>query len=198
MPVDNASGAKPNGLRIAAAQSEVLGLELTRFAVAVGLVGDSNRVQGNLIGTNAAGDAGLGNANGVRVESGTGNRIGGIASNAPNVISGNTNYGVETVGPATATTVSGNRIGTNPAGTASRPNGTGVRVDGGSTQNVIGGTNTAERNLISGNQNYGVRLIDPGTSQNTVEGNYIGTTADGAGSLRTFTSAGVGISVTAS
>src|SRR3954469_18458136 len=86
--------------------------------------------------------------------------------------------------PATPTTASrpwvpppprrcrGNRIGTNPAGTASRPNGTGVRVDGGSTQNVIGGTNTAERNLISGNQNYGVRLIDPGTSQNTVEGNY--------------------------
>jgi len=193
--VDNASGAKLNGLRIAAAQSEVLGLELTRFAVAVRLVGDSNRVQGNLIGTDAAGDAGLGNATGVRVESGTGNRIGGIASSAPNVISGNTNYGVEIVGPATATTVSGNRIGTDPAGTAMRPNGTGVRVDGGATQNVIGGTTTAARNLISGNQNYGVRLTDPGTSHNTVEGNYVGTTANGTGRLWYGVTQGVGIRV---
>jgi len=57
-----------------------------------------------------------------------------------------------------ATTVSGNRIGTNPAGTAARGNGIGVRVAGGSTANVIGGTTTAERNLVSGNANYGIHL----------------------------------------
>jgi titin len=182
--VDNASGTQLTGLRIAAAQCEVLGLELTRFAVAVQVAGDANRVQGNLIGTNAAGDGGLGNATGVRVESGAGNRIGGIAQSAPNVISGNTNVGVEIAGAATtATTVAGNRIGTDPAGTVARANGVGVRVGGGSTGNVIGGTTTAERNLISGNQNYGVRLTGADTAHNTVLGNYVGTTADGASAL---------------
>jgi titin len=188
--VDNASGQQLDGLRIAAGGSEVLGLELTRFAVAVRLAGDANRVQGNLIGTNAAGDAGLGNATGVRVESGADNRIGGIASSAPNVVSGNTNAGVEIVGSSTtATTVSGNRIGTDPAGMAARANSVGVRVGGGSTQNVIGGTATNQRNLISGNQQYGVRITDSDTAHNTVEGNYVGTTADGSSAL----SNGVGI-----
>jgi len=109
--IDNASGKSLTGLSIAAPQSDVLGLELTRFAVAVRIAGGANRVQGNLIGTNAAGDAGLGNATGVRVESGTGNRIGGIAQSAPNVVSGNTNIGIELTGASTtATTVAGNRI----------------------------------------------------------------------------------------
>ena len=187
--VDNTAATKLNGLRIAAGNSQVLGLEFTRFGIAIRLVGDANRVQGNLIGTSAMGDAGLGNTTGVRVESGTDNRIGGIAGNAPNVISANVNYGVEIVAPATATTVSGNRIGTNPAGTAALGNGTGVRIAGGSIQNVIGGTTVAERNLISGNKNYGVRLMDAGTAHNTISGNYVGTSADGTGAL----SDGVGI-----
>jgi hypothetical protein len=46
--VDNASGQQLDGLSIAAGGSEVLGLELTRFAVAVRVAGDANRVQGNL------------------------------------------------------------------------------------------------------------------------------------------------------
>ena len=138
--VDNAAATKLNGLRIASGNSQVLGLELTRFAIAIRLVGDANRVQGNLIGTSAMGDAGLGNTTGVRVESGTDNRIGGIAGNAPNVIAGSANYGVEIVAPATATTVSANRIGTNPAGTAALANGTGVRIAGGSTGTWFGGT----------------------------------------------------------
>jgi trimeric autotransporter adhesin len=181
--VDNASASKLNGLRIQAGQSQVLGLEITRFAVAIRLVGDGNRVQGNLIGTDAAGSAGLGNTTGIRVESGTQNRIGGIASSAPNVISASVNHGIEIVAPATTSTVSGNRIGTNPAGTAALANGTGVRIAGGSTQNVIGGTTNAARNVISGNKEYGIRLMDAGTAQNTVLGNYVGTTADGAGAL---------------
>jgi titin len=181
--IDNASASQLDGPRIEAAQCELLGLELTRFAVAVRLLGDANKVQGNLIGTNAAGDAGLGNSTGVRVESGAGNRIGGIAPGAPNVVSGNASVGVEVVGPATATTVAGNRIGTDPAGGVARANGVGVRVGGGSTANVIGGTTIAERNLISGNQQYGARLTGTDTAHNTVLGNYVGTTADGASAL---------------
>lgn len=176
--VDNASGSALDGLKIQAGQCEVLGLELTRFAVAVRLVGDANRVQGNLIGTDAAGDVGLGNSTGVRVESGVGNRIGGIAAGAPNVVSGNTNAGIEVLGAATtATMVAGNRVGTDPSGMVARANGVGVRVGSGSKGNVIGGTTTAERNLISGNQQYGVRVTGAGTENNTVSGNYVGTTA---------------------
>jgi hypothetical protein len=188
--VDNASGSALDGLKIQAGQCEVLGLELTRFAVAVRLVGDANRVQGNLIGTDAAGDVGLGNSTGVRVESGVGNRIGGIATGAPNVVSGNTNAGIEVLGAATtATMVAGNRVGADPSGMVARANGVGVRVGSGSKGNVIGGTTTAERNLISGNQQYGVRVTGAGTENNTVSGNYVGTTANGAGALRN----GVGI-----
>jgi hypothetical protein len=123
-------------------------------------------VQGNLIGTDAAGGGGLGNATGVRVESGVGNRIGGIAQNAPNIISGNTNFGVELVGPATTdTTVAGNRIGTDPAGTVARANGTGISVDGGASHNTIGGTSAEARNEISGNTALGVRIDAPARPQ---------------------------------
>ncbi len=38
----------------------------------------------------------------------------------------------------------------------------------GATQNLIGGQTPSERNVISGNENEGVALCDPGTSYNTV------------------------------
>ena len=67
-------------------------------------------------------------------------------------------------------TVAGNYIGTNNGGTVDAGNGqVGVRVVSGSN-NVIGGTSAAARNVISGNQ-HGIRIDTPGTE---VDGNYIG------------------------
>ena len=74
--------------------------------------------------------------------------------------------------------VEGNYIGTNVAGAAPLFNGIGVSVsiDG----NTIGGTVAAARNLISGNNERGIWLINQDANDNKVQGNYIGTDVTGA------------------
>ena len=49
-------------------------------------------------------------------------------------------------------------------------------IDGGATNNTVGGTTAAARNVICGNLPGGVTFSDAGTSGNVVEGNYIGAT----------------------
>ncbi len=71
--------------------------------------------------------------------------------------------------------VEGSFIGTNPQGTAPRPNTTGVFSEG---TGVIGGPGAEDRNLISGNSLSGV-VCQPCTAT----GNYIGTKADGRSPL---------------
>ena len=56
---------------------------------AVVIAGDDNTVEGNLIGTDATGAALLGNRDGVVVEAGGHNRVGGGVAGEGNVISGN-------------------------------------------------------------------------------------------------------------
>ena len=71
----------------------------------------------------------------------------------------------------------GNYIGTNADGTQPIINaGNGVEISF-SGDNTIGGTTPESRNLISGNAD-GV-LITNLSNDNLVEGNYIGTNADG-------------------
>lgn len=70
-------------------------------------------------------------------------------------------------------TITGNFIGTNPAGTAAAANtGGGIAVSGGSGS-TIGGTTPSARNLISGNGSHGVD-IEGGTGT-LIEGSFIGT-----------------------
>jgi hypothetical protein len=152
----------------------------------------ANSVQGNLIGTSAAGTAALGNQfSGVEImNSATGNTIGGIpaASNLPvgNVISANQADGVLIVGPAigtgtTGNVVEGNNIGTDLAGMVALPNkGRGVAVGVSASGNTIGGSASGAGNLISGNGIAGVWIY---TSNNTLQDNEIGTKASGAAAL---------------
>jgi hypothetical protein len=75
--------------------------------IAIG--GDNNTVQGNFIGTNPAGDPGLGNSgDGVRIGSGTGNLVGGTEPGTGNVIVRNGGHGVVSFGLGTR--VLGNSI----------------------------------------------------------------------------------------
>src|SRR6185369_13259017 len=101
--------------------------------------GQSATIQGNLIGTNAAGTAAVGNGStGVRVVGGAGTptTIGGTAAGARNVISGN-GEGVG-IGAGSGAVVAGNYIGTDAAGTGDVGNaGYGVSVT--SSGNTIGG-----------------------------------------------------------
>jgi hypothetical protein len=79
--------------------------------------------------------------------------------------------------------VAGNHIGTDPAGNVARPNLNGVHIDGGQ-DNVIGGPNPEDRNVISSNLSAEVYL-DSG-DDNTVQGNRIGTNAAGVAGLGGF------------
>jgi CSLREA domain-containing protein len=83
-----------------------------------------------------------------------------------NRFSGN---GIYIEGPAYAD-IRGNYIGTDVSGTAARPNGTGIRIDG--TDNFI------TDNVISGNLDFGLWTSG---AFNEIRNNYMGTDATGAG-----------------
>ncbi len=75
-------------------------------------------------------------------------------------------------------------VGTNAAGTTELPNGRdGVSVLAGSATNTIGGTTTADRNVLSGNGRAGVFITGAGTTGNLVRGNYIGTNKAGTAAV---------------
>jgi len=146
-----------------------------------------NVVAGNLIGTDATGSGALPNVrHGVEITGGaTGNTVGGTASGAGNVISGNTLFGVLIGTSGTSgNMVEGNLIGTNAAGDAVLGNLHGVLINGGATGNTIGGTTAGAGNVISGNMRFGVIMSNPPTTGNVVMGNLIGTNPNGDGALR--------------
>jgi len=145
-----------------------------------------NTVEGNLIGTDIAGTDAIANAEGVSIDDGAAdNTIGGLTGAARNIISGNTGTGVyifdSTSSPpqTTGNIVEGNYIGTDISGTVALANKTGVFLYGGAAGNTIGGTTAAARNVISGNTADGVEIYGqspgPQTTDNIIEGNYIGT-----------------------
>ena len=117
------------------------------------------------------------------------NYVGGAAAGAGNLISGNLGDGVHIVGPAaTRNDVLGNYIGVGPGGlfvlgsAAPGNGGDGVTIDN-AGDNDIGGTATADRNVISGNAGAGVRILGALGVRNLLQGNYIGLTADGLSAL---------------
>jgi photosystem II stability/assembly factor-like uncharacterized protein len=175
--------ARPNatGLRLSNSSNNVIGgttaaarnvISGNRFD-GIELGGSGNVIQGNYIGTNAAGTAAIPNdISGVNISSTpfSNNLIGGTAAGARNVISGN-QRGVSDGG--TGTTIQGNLIGTDVTGTQKVPNGVGIMAQGPNAQ--IGGLTPAARNIISGN-NSGVFSTGAG---NKIQGNYIGTDITG-------------------
>ena len=147
-----------------------------------------NLVVGNFIGTNAAGTAAIGNGHGVNIVGGASNTtVGGTASGARNILSGNSAYGVRIADAGTSgNRVLGNFVGTNATGTAAIPNGlSGVFIISGASGNTIGGTQPAEGNVISGNSSFGVAFFGAATDVggNTVLNNFIGTDAAGTAAI---------------
>jgi CSLREA domain-containing protein len=141
----------------------------------LGSASQKNNIQANTIGTNAPGDAALGNkVNGIYSE-GDITLIGGETAGASNLISGNAVHGIAIYrGP---TLIQGNRIGLNRAGTAALGNAIGVEVRSCDMTTQIGGTTPGMRNVISGNQAEGILIDDTGCSSGQVNiwGNFIGT-----------------------
>ena len=146
----------------------------------------NNRVEGNYIGLDVTGAEALSNTrNGVEIRIAPDNFIGGTMTGAGNVISGNGDSGVLIIDVgSTNNVVQGNYIGTDATGTRDIGNTrSGVTIALGASSNMIGGVIPEARNIISGNGNDGVRISDDGTIDNFVEGNYIGTQANGIEAL---------------
>lgn len=134
-------------------------------------------VQGNYIGTDVTGEVDLGNGlHGVFINSVANNMVGGTSTGARNIISGNNNHGVRIIGStATGNQIEGNYLGTDVTGTHALGN-SAAGVDMGGSNNIVGGTTADARNIISGNNSYGVGVSGSG---NKVTGNYIGTDVSG-------------------
>ncbi len=143
------------------------------------MIEGSAQVAGNQIGLNKAGTAALGQATGVYLNStAVESEVGGAEAGERNVIAGN-GSGVRLLGEDTAeNVVRGNLIGLAHDGETAIPNSaSGVALDGGAHDNLIGGTGDLG-NVISGNGSYGVSTSAAG-SGNRLEGNYIGTDEGG-------------------
>ncbi len=144
----------------------------------------NNTISGNYIGIGANGTSDVGNQwFGIYSNTATNNTIGGTTSGAGNVISGQgtsgtVSYGVYLAASSSGWTIQGNTIGLNAAGTAVVTNqGSGLTVL--SANNTIGGTGSFDRNVISGNTTMGINLTGASANNNTILGNYIGTSASG-------------------
>ena len=129
--------------------------------------------------------AGLGSGN-------TGLRLTGRAPNSEVrglVINGFNPAGISITG--TYNKIEGNFIGTDASGTLDRgnfPSGVDIGrgseipgVDNSGSNNTVGGALPAARNVISGNDIWGVSVF--GTTGTKIEGNYVGTTKNGTTAL---------------
>jgi len=145
------------------------------------LNGTGNTVQGNHIGVNATGNAALNNRNnGITLFTSTANTIGGASPGAGNLVSGNTGSGINlNSSTTTENVIQGNFIGVNASGSSAIPNlGDGITFNS-APANLVGGTNLAERNVVSGNGKAGILLNGTATRLNVLAGNFIGTDASG-------------------
>src|SRR5207302_1099558 len=97
----------------------------------------------------------------------------------------NGTYGITNNGPNGRGNIEqGNFIGTNLTGMNALGNGLdGVGMGNGTTNNTIGGTTPAARNVISGNHGNGIVIGQAGTTGNLVQGNFIGTNVTGTSAL---------------
>ncbi len=117
------------------------------------------------------------------------NWIGGVATTDGIHISGDettirgfvvqnfTDEGIEVVGDNS--TIAGNYVGVRVDGSTAAGNDDGILVRG--ANNTIGGPDVADRNVVGGNGDDGISL-DSG-DDNTVRNNFVGITADGAGTV---------------
>jgi CSLREA domain-containing protein len=189
------AGTFIDGLTITGGGTTVEGLVINRFGhdgIQLRTNG-GNTITANYIGTNAAGTAALGNGTdtaggnkaGIFINNVSGNTIGGVGgATTRNVISGNHDYNVLVFGANSfGNLIQGNYIGPDASGsTALSPFPiNGVLLIGSAHDNRIGSTNiNPGGNVISGNF-VGVELND--APNNSVQGNLIGTAADGTTNL---------------
>lgn len=135
-------------------------------------------VKNNFIGTDFFGESQIGNSfHGILISRGSSNN-----KIIRNLISGNVENGIlitpENDQVPQNNIIQENVIGTNSDGDSAIPNQeNGIVIDS-SANNLIGGQNWENGNLISGNLENGVVIQKNGATGNKVQNNYIGTTYD--------------------
>ena len=176
-----------DGLEVSAPNVVVRGLAINRFT-SNGInisPGTGARIEGNFIGTDASGTLDRGNGDGVDVNVGGKNIIGGTTPASRNLISGNNTKAVE-LDSQGDNRVQGNLIGVQKDGT-SFMGGSQVGVEILTSNNIIGGTEPRAGNVIANSFGSGVFVLGTG---NRVSGNSIfgngGLGIDLAGDGRTF------------
>jgi CSLREA domain-containing protein len=186
--LDGALTSSGDGLVLAPGSggSTVRGLVIDGFQLGNGIViqSDGNTVEGSYIGTTSNGFNARPNVEGIEIDGGSNNTIGGTAAGARNVISANNDAGVLIDGRlsgADGNTVAGNYIGVDATGQLADGNlGPGVWVMG-ATNTTVGGATLADANVIANNFND-VFLGDfktPTTgTQTTVRNNSLGLSGD--------------------
>ena len=144
-----------------------------------------NRVLGNSIGTDVSGALDLGNFDaGVQIQDAPNNIVGGTTAQARNVIAGNGGDGVYIFSaPSLGNLVQGNYIGISVDGLADLGNADdGIQIQD-APNNTVGGTAAGAGNVISGNVDDGIVIISAAATGNLVQGNLIGTQANGTADL---------------
>lgn len=183
------------GLNTAATRNIIAG-NTSQGILITGWGSSNNVIQGNYIGMKTGDYSGSNQNYGITVNSGSGsNIIGGTTAGRGNVISGNTK-GIFLDNDGGSNTIIGNTIGLQPGASSevvSNAQTTGIEVNN-SFGNIIGGNSVGAKNIISGNTAQGVLLTGASSTNNVLQGNYIGMkTGDYSGSNQNY-----GIKVTSS
>jgi hypothetical protein len=151
----------------------VIGLS---YGIHIVSTSSGNVIQGNKIGTDAAGVQDLSSATSGILIDGTANLIGGPNPGEGNLLSGSLT-GIQTTNTGNGNTIQGNLIGTDVSGTQTLWNALngqdshGLWMD--SRDNIIGGVNPGEANIIAFNGGSGVHQSGSGNRNNLVRGNSI-------------------------
>jgi Bacterial Ig domain len=141
----------------------------------------NNVIAGDTIGTDVTGSVALGNANnGVEIDAGANNTIGGTTPGTGDLISANGGQGVWLLGDgASGNLIQGDKIGTDITGTYALGNGTWGVILEEAAGNTVGGLTAGAGNLISGNDQGGVAMRGIDAVGDVVQGNFIGTDVTG-------------------
>ncbi len=152
--------------------------EFVNAQVGLTIEGDNNKVFNNYFGITQDGTL-MPNQFGMII-SGSNNEIGKADMANGNVICGNAVVGIE-IATGSGNKVQHNLIGTTFDGRTDAGNGQGILI-GGSDNNIIGGENWDDGNVISGNTIYGIFISgappDSYSADNLIKNNNIGLNPD--------------------
>lgn len=195
----NGSKSAVRALFVNAAASTIRSLVINEFStggILIGSAGNGTHVEGCYIGTDVTGLIAIPNRGAGVAVSSSNNVIGGTTPSARNVISGNQDAGVQVNlfccganNSISGNVIQGNYIGLKANGNEALGNGReGVLVStsAGSVavaNTLVGGTVPGAGNVISGNGFDGIFIGSLTTTGTTVQGNRIGTTANGMAAI---------------